>query len=163
MTDLNVFRVAEGRATELRGQHVPVERELQSLIERNMEVMLGVRLLASEFSTGDRHGGRIDSFGLDESGSPVIVEYKRARDQNVMNQALFYLDWLLDHRGDFHLLVDDVLGTESAASIDWIVLGRSVSPATSRGTTPMRCGRWDPPWTWCATGCTATTCSPWNS
>ncbi|WP_234386545.1 hypothetical protein [Streptomyces sp. ERV7] len=40
---------------------MPVERELQTLIERNMEAMLGVRFLASEFTMGERHGGRMDS------------------------------------------------------------------------------------------------------
>ncbi|GAA3796932.1 DUF5655 domain-containing protein [Streptomyces phyllanthi] len=119
MADLKVFRVAGGRATEVRGERMPLERHLQSLIETNMEEMLGVRFLASEFPTGDAHGGRIDTLGLDEAGSPVIVEYKRARDQNVMNQALFYLAWLLDHRGDFNLLVTEKLGPAVASSIDW--------------------------------------------
>jgi hypothetical protein len=41
-----------------------------------MEVLFGVRLLASEHSTGKKHGGRIDSLGLDENGSPAIFEYK---------------------------------------------------------------------------------------
>ncbi|WP_327354530.1 DUF5655 domain-containing protein [Streptomyces sp. NBC_01304] len=119
MTDLKLFHIEGEGARELRGEQVPVERHLQKLVERNMETLLGVRFLASEFSTGDQHGGRIDSLGLDEAGSPVIVEYKRARDQNVMNQALFYLSWLLDHRGDFHMLVDEVLGSETATAIDW--------------------------------------------
>ncbi|MDG4858546.1 DUF5655 domain-containing protein [Streptomyces sp. T-3] len=119
MTDLKLFSVEGEHARKLRSEQVPVERRLQRLVERNMETLLGVRFLASEFSTGDQHGGRIDSLGLDEAGSPVIVEYKRARDQNVMNQALFYLSWLLDHHGDFHMLVDEMLGTEAAAGIDW--------------------------------------------
>lgn len=40
-----------------------------------MPAMLGVRLLATEYSTGPVHGGRIDSLGLDENGAPVVVEY----------------------------------------------------------------------------------------
>jgi RecB family endonuclease NucS len=43
-----------------------------------MEALFGVRFLASEHSTGKKHGGRIDSLGLDENGSPVIFEYKRS-------------------------------------------------------------------------------------
>jgi hypothetical protein len=34
----------------------------------------------------------------DENGSPVIFEYKRSVNENVINQGLFYLNWLLDHR-----------------------------------------------------------------
>jgi len=37
----------------------------------------------------------------------------------VINQALFYLDWLLDHRGEFKLLVLDTLGKEAADAIEW--------------------------------------------
>ena len=50
-----------------------------------------MRFLASEYSTGARHGGRIDSLGIDENSSPVIFEYKRAVNENVINQGLFYL------------------------------------------------------------------------
>ena len=32
--------------------------------------------------------------GIDENCSPVIIEYKRALNENVINQGLFYLDWL---------------------------------------------------------------------
>jgi predicted transport protein len=49
----------------------------------------------------------------------VIFEYKRSRDENVINQGLFYLDWLLDHRAEFQLLVMDQLGTDAAKQIDW--------------------------------------------
>jgi predicted transport protein len=96
-----------------------IERTLQSLIERNLEPMLGVRFVASEHATGKVHGGRIDTLGLDENGSPVIVEYKRASNENVINQGLFYLDWLLDHRAEFTLLAMKVLGAEAEESIDW--------------------------------------------
>lgn len=119
MSDLKLFRLDGGVATELVSSAVALEKHLQNLIERNMEPLFGVRFLASEHSTGARHGGRIDSLGLDENGSPVIFEYKRSRDENVISQGLFYLDWLLDHRGDFTLLVRDRLGPEAAAEIDW--------------------------------------------
>jgi hypothetical protein len=63
-----------------------------------MDTLFGVQFLASEYSTGKVHSGRIDSLVLDENGSPVIFEYKRSTNENVINQGLFYLDWLLDHR-----------------------------------------------------------------
>jgi RecB family endonuclease NucS len=44
--------------------------------EKNLEALLGVRFLDSEFTTSN--GGRIDTLGLDENGCPVILEYKRA-------------------------------------------------------------------------------------
>lgn len=119
MPDLKLFRIAAGVASELHGASVALERSLQRVIETNMETFFGVRFLASEYSTGVKHGGRIDSLGIDENNSPVIFEYKRAVNENVINQGLFYLDWLLDHRAEFQLLVMRMLGTEVAEQIDW--------------------------------------------
>ncbi|WP_308426843.1 hypothetical protein [Streptomyces xantholiticus] len=96
-----------------------LERHLQTLIEQNMETMLGIRFLASEYSTGSWHRGRIDSLGLDESGNPVIVEYKRSNGKAVITQALSYLSWLRDHRHEFESLVKERLGDEAAGSVDW--------------------------------------------
>jgi predicted transport protein len=119
MSDLKLVRIDNGAAVELQGTALALERPLQVLIERNMEALFGVRLVASEHSTGKKHGGRIDSLGLDENGSPVIFEYKRAVNENVINQGLFYLDWLLDHRAEFELLVMKNLGSQAAEQIDW--------------------------------------------
>ena len=69
--------------------------------------------------TGPVHGGRIDTLGLDENNSPVIIEYKRTSNENVINQGLFYLDWLLDHQAEFALLAMKKLHLESDEVIDW--------------------------------------------
>lgn len=118
-TDIKLFDLTGSTASEIPGEATAVEKSLQSLIERNMESMLGIRLVKTEHSTGPKHRGRIDSLGIDENNTPVIIEYKRATNQNVINQGLFYMDWLLDHRADFQLLVLNRLGTATAESIDW--------------------------------------------
>ncbi len=119
MGDIKLFQLNGPDVTELEGQSVAVEKSLQKLIERHLEAFLGVRFVASEYSTGKSHGGRIDTLGLDENGYPVIVEYKRSLNENVINQGLFYLDWLMDHKGDFTLLVMQRLGPEAADEIEW--------------------------------------------
>jgi RecB family endonuclease NucS len=75
-----------------------------------MDALMGVRFIASEFTTGDRQRGRIDSLGLDQDGYPTIIEYKRSNKDNVINQGLFYLDWLVDHKGDFTLAAQRACG-----------------------------------------------------
>ena len=120
MSDIKLFRIAaEAPAVELAAQSPQVEKRLQTLFETNLETLLGVRFLASEHSTGAVHGGRIDTLGIDEDGSPVIIEYKRSTNENVINQGLFYLDWLMDHRKEFQWLVMDVLGPEAANKVEW--------------------------------------------
>lgn len=119
MTDIKLFRVGSDSAQELTGSSVAIEKTLQTLIERHLDSLLGVRFLASEYTTGKAHGGRIDTLGIDENHSPVIIEYKRAINENVINQGLYYLDWLLDHKAEFTLLVMRQLDAAESEAIDW--------------------------------------------
>lgn len=81
-----------------------------------MEGLLGTKFVKSEHVIPN---GRIDSLGLDENNSPVIVEYKRGTNESVLSQALFYLDWLVNHKADFSLLVQQKLGSTYSEAIDW--------------------------------------------
>lgn len=80
---------------------------------------MGARFVGHEYGTGKNHRGRIDSLGLDENCCPVVIEYKRHTNENVINQGLYYLDWLLDHQAEFKLLVLERYGAEAAAAIEW--------------------------------------------
>ena len=115
MADIKLFNI-NGEVQELPSKQVALEKDLQKLLEENMFTFFGVTFLKSEYKITN---GRMDSIGIDENNCPVIFEYKRSVNENVINQGLFYLDWLLDHKADFKLLVMDVLGKEKAANIDW--------------------------------------------
>jgi predicted transport protein len=114
---LELFRIQTGKLTRLKPVSPKLEREIQRLVEGNLEIAFGVRFLATEHSTGEKQSGRIDSLGLDENGTPVIVEYKLTSSENVISQALYYMDWLVDHKGDFEILVQKKLG--AGTKIDW--------------------------------------------
>ena len=107
MSDFKLFNIGSQQITELTGTTDTIEKSVQTLFEKNLLALLGVHFLATEFST--TNGGRIDTLGLDENKCPVILEYKRATNENVINQGLFYLDWLMDHRKDFQWLVMEKL------------------------------------------------------
>jgi predicted transport protein len=115
MSDIKLFSITGG-VQEIKSSSVSLEKELQTLIESNMEAFFGVRFLNTEYKITN---GRIDSIGLDENNCPVIFEYKRSTNENVINQGLFYLDWLLDHKADFYVLVLNELGKAIAEEIDW--------------------------------------------
>ena len=117
MSDLKLFQTQANAMCELESSSAPLEKALQTQFETNLDTLLGVRFLASEYAT--THGGRMDTLGIDENGYPVIIEYKRDRSENVINQGLFYLDWLMDHRGDFEILVRDRYGKQAAEAIEW--------------------------------------------
>lgn len=117
MSEIKLFSI-HGDVKERISSEVILEKELQTLIEKNMEIFFGVRFLKSEYAITN---GRMDSIGIDENNSPVIFEYKRSQNENVINQGLFYLDWLMDHKADFKLLGIEQLGMEAANKIDWSV------------------------------------------
>jgi len=104
MADIKLYSIDGGIAQAKTPITFKFEREIQSLSEKNLEVFFGIRFLASEHSTGSKHKGRIDSLGIDENDCPVIIEYKLDSKENVINQGLFYLDWLMDHKANFEML-----------------------------------------------------------
>ena len=115
MADLRLFSIKKD-VVELTPKKVSLEKELQTLIENNLQTFFGVTFLKSEYAITN---GRMDSIGIDENNCPVIIEYKRSVNENVINQGLFYLDWILDHKANFQLLVEEVLGKEKSGNIDW--------------------------------------------
>lgn len=116
MSELRLFSVENGKAKECHAAFFKLEREVQNLFEANLEAFLGVRFVASEFSTGQ--GGRIDTLGIDENGFPVVIEYKLDKNRTVINQGMSYMAWLRSHKTDFWKVVFEKLGKEVADSID---------------------------------------------
>lgn len=112
-----LYRVLKNSVEQVKPTAYPKEKDLQRLFEVNLGTLLGVRFVDSEVTTGDRQRGRIDTLGLDQDNYPTIIEYKRSSKENIINQGLFYLDWLVDHKGDFTLVAQSKLGTE--IKIDW--------------------------------------------
>ena len=94
-----------------------LEKEIQTLIEENIQTVFNCRFVASEFSTGNEHAGRIDSLGLSEDNNPVILEYKKVESSELVNQSLYYLSWIKDHKGDFQIAVNKAIGKD--IEVDW--------------------------------------------
>lgn len=76
--------------------------------------------MATEYTT--TFGGLIDTLAVDTNGSPVIIEYKRNKNDNVINESLSYLKWLKSQKPGFsEKLMIDKLGKDKADKIklDW--------------------------------------------
>lgn len=117
MADIKLYNIKGGLAQSKTPVDFQYEREIQALCEKNLETFFGIRFLATEYTTGSKHKGRIDSLGIDENNCPVIIEYKLDSKENVINQGLFYLDWLMDHQANFEMLCLKKLGKE--IDVDW--------------------------------------------
>src|SRR3989344_2433589 len=111
-----IFKIQKKKVSQisLNEQGFGSEFELRDLFAENLEEILGVRFLAKEYPTPD---GRIDTLGIDENNSPVIIEYKWKENEEIFSQGLFYFNWLMKNKKHFELLVDKMIGGK--AIVNW--------------------------------------------
>jgi len=112
-----IFEIENGKTKRIRPTKFSREKKLQKLIESNLKTIFNCEFIASEYSTGNLHAGRIDTLALSEDFNPVIIEYKKVASSQLINQSLYYLHWITDHRGDFQLAVNKKLKQE--IEVDW--------------------------------------------
>jgi len=109
-----IFSINNEKVNKISSNRPSKESNVQKLFEKNLNEILNITFLASEHSTS--FGGRIDTLGIDNNGSPVIIEYKLTQNDSVINQGLSYLHWLLDHKAEFEALVQHA---DIEIEIDW--------------------------------------------
>lgn len=106
---IDLFQIQNKNLIKLDKSDSPFtkERELQNLFEGNLKTLLGVHFLKSEHTITDSQGQRqrIDTLGIDENNTPVIIEYKLKANVNIVSQGISYLSWLMEHKADFQILV----------------------------------------------------------
>ncbi|WP_017732416.1 DUF5655 domain-containing protein [Nafulsella turpanensis] len=115
-----IYREQGGKLRKLKSYAIDKEKKLQALVEKNLMEVMEMHFLETEYST--TFGGRIDTLAVDINGAPVIIEYKRNKNDNVINQALSYLKWLQAQKVEFfQMLVINKLGHKFASevNIDW--------------------------------------------
>lgn len=112
-----IFKISSDNAKQvfLNQDHFKDEAKLRDFFADNLEELLGMRFLAKEYPTTD---GRMDTIALDETNSPVIIEYKWGQDNAIVVQGLFYFDWLKKNKKHFDLLVSSKFGPEEKVNWD---------------------------------------------
>ena len=125
-----LFKLINGKAKKiLRKEFNDERRELQPLIDNNLDTLLGIRFIEKWYPIPN---GEIDTLGLDDSNVPVIIEYKRKKDPTAINQGLFYLQWLKQNKRTFEMLVREKLGKN--VKVNWtqqprlIIIAQEFSP-----------------------------------
>src|SRR3989344_2066311 len=111
-----IFKIQKNKVSQISQNErgFGSEFELRDLFADNLEEILGVRFLAKEYPTTD---GRIDTLGIDENNSPVIIEYKWKENEEILSQGLFYFNWLVKNKKHFELIVSNKLG--SNVKVNW--------------------------------------------
>lgn len=83
----------------LKEKPFKLEKEIQTLFEKNLDIVGNLTFVKSEFKIKDY---RIDTLAYDtEANAFVIIEYKRERNFSVIDQGVTYLNLMLDYQADF--------------------------------------------------------------
>jgi len=95
-----------------------LEKEIQKLTEENLNILLGLDFIKSEFSLNNF---RIDTLAFDnEAKAFVIIEYKKDKNFSVIDQGYAYLSLMLNNKADFILEYNESKSkTLKRNDVDW--------------------------------------------
>lgn len=95
-----------------------LERDIQSLVESNLETIFGLQFVSSEFPVAEF---RIDTVAYDEERNAfVLIEYKRGTNYSVVDQGYSYLSAMVNNKAEFILEYNEKLDQSLKRSeIDW--------------------------------------------
>ena len=95
-----------------------LEKDIQVLIENNVETLFNLEFISTEFTIGDF---RLDSLCFDnETNSFVIIEYKKGSSYSVIDQGYSYMSVMLNNKSDFILEYIEKTGKSlKKGEIDW--------------------------------------------
>ncbi|ABG52604.1 conserved hypothetical protein [Trichodesmium erythraeum IMS101] len=89
------------RLANIKEQPFKLEKDIQSLTEKNLKSIFGLDFVKSEFSLNNF---RIDTLAFDkDAGTFVIIEYKRDKNFSLIDQGYAYLSLMLNNKADFIL------------------------------------------------------------
>jgi len=96
---MTIYTNTNNNLVEISEKPFKLEREIQSLFEQNLIVVMGLTLVKSEFTI---RGKRIDTLAYDEQANAfIIIEYKRDKNVSVIDQGFTYLSLMLENKTDF--------------------------------------------------------------
>lgn len=115
-----IFKIDKTKASQiiLKEDGFGSEAELRDFFAENLDEILGVRFIEKEYPIN--YGGidyRIDTLGIDENNTPVVIEYKWKENEEIFSQGKCYFNWLVKNKPHFALLVDKKLGTKT--KVNW--------------------------------------------
>jgi predicted transport protein len=113
-----LFKKDNSKLSVINEKRIDLERDIQRLTEENLDCVFGLEFVSTEFAL---HSFRIDTLAFDkESGSFVIIEYKRDRSFSVIDQGYAYLALMLNNKSDFILEYNEKTNNNlNRADVDW--------------------------------------------
>lgn len=96
-----IFKIEKDKLINIEEVKIDLEKDLQTITEKNLEIIFGLKLVSSQFSL---QGSIIDTLSFDEEVNAfVIIEYKKDRSFSVIDQGFSYLSSMLNNKDSFIL------------------------------------------------------------
>lgn len=107
-----------GKLKEVKEKPFKLEKDIQKLFEANLDTLMNLQFVKSEFTI---KGKRIDTLAFDkQSKAFIIIEYKRDKNNSVVDQGFTYLSLMLENKADFIIEYNESLKqTLKREDIDW--------------------------------------------
>lgn len=115
---MNIYALKSGTLSQIKELPFKLEREIQSIFEQNLNTVMGLELVKSEFSIKNK---RIDTLAYDpQSKAFIIIEYKKDKNISVVDQGFTYLSLMLENKADFIIEYNESLKRQlTRDEVDW--------------------------------------------
>jgi len=115
---MDLYNIKGKSLEQIKRTPFKLEREIQSLVESNVDELFDLEFVSTEFTIGDF---RIDSLCYDnENNCFVIIEYKKGNSYSVVDQGYSYLSVMLNNKADFILEYNEAKNKQlKRDDVDW--------------------------------------------
>jgi predicted transport protein len=115
---MKIYTLNNAKLNEVSEKVFKLEREIQQVFEDNLETVMGLTLVRSEFTIKNK---RIDTLAYDKQAKAfIIIEYKRDKNVSVVDQGFTYLSLMLENKADFIVEYNEQLKQNLQRNdIDW--------------------------------------------
>ena len=115
---MKIYTLNNSKLNEVSEKVFKLEREIQQVFEDNLETVMGLTLVRSEFTIKNK---RIDTLAYDKQAKAfIIIEYKRDKNVSVVDQGFTYLSLMLENKADFIVEYNEQLKQNLQRNdVDW--------------------------------------------
>ena len=115
---MKIYTLNNTKLNEVDEKLFKLEREIQQLFEDNLDNVMGLTLVRSEFTIKNK---RIDTLAYDkQTNAFIIIEYKRDKNISVIDQGFTYLSLMLENKADFIVEYNEQLKQNlQRTDVDW--------------------------------------------
>lgn len=113
-----IYNKSNNNLKQVKEVPFKLERDIQNIFENNLQDIMGLRFVKSEFTIKNR---RIDTLAFDtQTNAFIIIEYKRDKNYSVVDQGLTYLNLMLQNKAEFILTYNETLkDVIHSKNVDW--------------------------------------------